>query len=48
MFNFKAGLLPFKKIVFICIIKSPLKIIKSAFCFMLQALLVFEIFTFLY
>ena len=48
MFNFKAGLLPSKKIVFIYFIESPLKIIKSAFCFMLQALLVFEIFAFLY
>ena len=37
-----------KKIGFFCMIGSPLKIMKNTFYFMLKALFVLEIFTFLF
>ena len=42
----KIRLLPSKKFVFIYFNESPLKMMKNAFYFMLNALLVFDIFTF--
>ena len=43
----KVGLSPFKKIVFIYFNESPLKMMKNAFYFMLKAIFIFEMFTFL-
>ena len=43
----KVGLLPSKKIYVICFIESPLKVMKNAFYFILKALFVLKIFTFL-
>ena len=45
--TFKVRLSPSKKIVFICFNKNPLKKMKNAFCFMLKAHFVIEIFKFL-
>ena len=44
---FKAGLAPSKKILFICFNKSPLKMTKNVFYFILKALFVLRIFKFL-
>ena len=44
---FKVGLSPSKKIVFICFNERSFKTIKNAFCVMLKASFVPEIFTFL-
>ena len=43
----KIGLPPSKKICGICLIESPLKMIKNVFYFVLKALFVLKIFTFL-
>ena len=45
--SFKVGLSPSKKIGFICLIESPLKMIKNAFYFILKAFFVLKIFKFL-
>ena len=44
---FKVGLSPSKKICVICLIESPLKMMRNAFYFMLKALFVIKIFKFL-
>ena len=44
---FKVGLSPSKKICVICLIESPLKMMKNAFYFILKALFVLMIFRFL-
>ena len=44
---FKVGLVPSKKSCAICFVESPLKMMKSAFCFILKALFVLKIFKFL-
>ena len=41
--NMKVGLLPSKKVVFICFNKSPLKVIKNAFYFMFKTFFVLVI-----
>ena len=46
--KFKVALSPSRKVVFISSNESSLKIMKNVFCFMLKALFVLEIFTFLY
>ena len=43
----KVGLSPSKKICGICLIESPLKMMKNAFYFILKALFVLKIFKFL-
>ena len=43
----KIGLSPSKKICFICFNESPLKVMKNVFYFILQALLVLQIFKYL-
>ena len=43
-FELKVGLSPSKKICVICLIESPLKMIKNAFYFILKALFVLKIF----
>ena len=45
--NLKVRLSPSKKVVFICLNKSPLKMMKIAFCFILKAVFILEILTFL-
>ena len=40
--NFKVGLSTFKKISAICLIESPLKMMKNAFYFILKALFRFQ------
>ena len=45
--SFKVGLSPSKKICVICLIESPFKMMKNAFYFILIALFVLKIFTFL-
>ena len=45
--GFKVGLPPSKNICVICLIESPLKMMKNAFYFILKALSVLKIFTFL-
>ena len=45
--DLKVGLSPSKKICFICLIESPLKMMKNAFYFILKALFVLKIFKFL-
>ena len=45
--NFKVGLSPSKNICVICLIESPLKMMKNAFYFILKALFVLKIFKFL-
>ena len=45
--HLKPGSHPPKKICFICLIESPLKMMKNAFYFILKALLVPKIFKFL-
>ena len=47
LFAFKVGLSSSKKIRVICLIESPLKIMKNAFYFILRALSVLKIFEFL-
>ena len=47
MFNKECQTLTFQKIVLICFNESSLKMMKNAFCLMLKALFVLEIFTFL-
>ena len=47
LFVFKVGLSSSKKIRVICLIESPLKIMKNAFYFILRALSVLKIFKFL-
>ena len=44
---FKVGLSPSKKLCIICLIESPLKMMKNAFYFILKALFVLKLFTFL-
>ena len=44
---FKVGLSPSKKVCVICLIESPLKLMKNAFYFILKALFVLKIFKFL-
>ena len=44
---FKVGLSPTKNICVICLIESPLKMMKNAFYFILKALFVLKIFKFL-
>ena len=44
---FKVGLSPSKKICVICLIESPLKMMKNVFYFILKALFVLKIFKFL-
>ena len=44
---FKGGLSPSKKVNFTCFNGSTLKVMKSAFYFMLKAIFVLDIFTFL-
>ena len=44
---FKVGFSLSKKVVFICFNERPFKVMKNAFYFMLKALFVLEIFTFL-
>ena len=44
---FKVRLLPSKKICVICVIESPLKVMKNAFYFILKAIFVLKIFKFL-
>ena len=43
----KVRLSPFKKICVICLIESPLEMMKNAFCFILKAFFVLKIFKFL-
>ena len=45
--NFKVGLSPSKKILFICFDESPLKMMKNSFYFTLEALFLHKIFKFL-
>ena len=45
--NLKVGLSPSKKICFIFLIESPLKMIKNGFYFILKAVFVLKIFKFL-
>ena len=45
--SIKVGLSPSKKICVICLIESPVKMIKNAFYFILKALFVLKIFKFL-
>ena len=45
--DLKVGLSPPKKIWVICLIESPLKMMKNAFYFILRALFVLKIFKFL-
>ena len=45
--SLKVGLSPSKKNCVICLIESPLKMIKNAFCFILKAVFVLQIFMFL-
>ena len=45
--TYKVGLSPSKKGYVICLIKSPLKMMKNAFYFILKALFVLMIFNFL-
>ena len=45
--GFKVGLSPSKQICVICFIESPLKMMKSAFYFILKALFILKIFKFL-
>ena len=45
--TYKVGLSPSKKGYVICLIKSPLKMMKNAFYFILKALFVLKIFNFL-
>ena len=45
--HLKPGSYPPKKICFICLIESPLKMMKNAFYFILKALFVPKIFKFL-
>ena len=45
--GFKVGLSPSKKFCVICLIESPLKMMKNAFRFILKALFVLKIFNFL-
>ena len=45
--EFKVRLPPSKKICVICLIESPLKMLKNAFYFILKALFVLKIFKFL-
>ena len=47
MMNIKVGLSPSKKICVICLIESPLKMMKNAFYFILKSLFVLKIFKFL-
>ena len=47
MISFKVGLSPLKKNYVICLIESPLKIMKNAFYFILKALFILKIFKFL-
>ena len=47
LITFKVGLSPSKKICFICLIKSPLKMMENAFYFILKAFFVLKIFKFL-
>ena len=44
---FKVGVSPSEKMCVVCFIESPLKVMKSAFYFILKALFVFKIFRFL-
>ena len=45
--NLKVGLSPSKNMCVICLIESPLKMIKNAFYFILKVLFVLKIFKFL-
>ena len=45
--SFKVELSPSKKICVICLIESPLEMMKNAFYFILKALFVLKIFKFL-
>ena len=45
--NIKVGLSPSKKMCIICLIESPLKMMKNAFYFILKALFILKIFEFL-
>ena len=45
--SFKVGLSPSEKICVVCLIKSPLKMMKNAFYFILKALFDLKIFKFL-
>ena len=45
--EFKVGLSPSPKIYIICLIESPLKMMKNAFYFILKALFILKIFEFL-
>ena len=45
--NIKVGLSPTKKICVICLIESPLKMMKNDFYFILKALFVLKLFKFL-
>ena len=47
VFQLKAGLSPSKNFFVVLFIKSPLKLIKNAFYFILKALFVLKIFKFL-
>ena len=47
LLGIKVRLSPFKKICVICLIESPLKMMKNAFYFILKAIFILKIFKFL-